>query len=169
MNSKQLFEQLYQNGRRIFALVEGVSDEQARWKPDPSSWSILEVANHLYDEEREDFRQRLDIILHRPSEEWPPINPEGWVIARGYNQRHVAASLQNLRLERQASLAWLNGLTAPDWDARVTSPFGSMSAGELLASWAAHDTLHLRQLVELHHDWLVRLAEPYDTGYAGKW
>ena len=169
MDSTHMIEQLYQNGRRIFALVDGVADEQARWKPDPGSWSILEVVNHLYDEEREDFRQRLDIILHRPGDPWPPINPEGWVTERGYNQRELAASLQNLRKERQASLAWLKSLANPDWEARVTSALGTMSAGEMLAAWAAHDTLHLRQLVELHHDWLVKQAAPYDTGYAGKW
>ena len=169
MDSTLLIEQLYQDGRRIFALVDGVSDEQARWKPDPAAWSVLEVVNHLYDEEREDFRQRLDIILHRPEEEFPPINPEGWVVERAYNQRDLAASLQALRKERQASLDWLKGLGHPDWDATVTSPLGSLSAGEMLAAWAAHDTLHMRQLVELHHDWLVRLANPYDTGYAGEW
>jgi hypothetical protein len=164
-----MIEQLYLNGRHILALVDGVPDEQARWKPNPASWSILEVVNHLYDEEREDFRQRLDLLLHRPGDEWPPINPEGWVAARGYNQRELGASVQALRHERQASLLWLKSLAAPDWDSKVTSPLGSMSAGEMLASWAAHDTLHLRQLVELKHDWLVKLAAPYDTGYAGKW
>jgi uncharacterized damage-inducible protein DinB len=169
MDSTQLIEQLYQNGRRIFALTEGVSDEQARWKPDPGSWSVLEVVNHLYDEEREDFRQRLDILLHRPGDPWPPINPEGWVTERGYNQRGLAASLQALRKERQASLDWLKSLASPDWDATVANPFGSLSAGEMLASWAAHDTLHMRQLVELHHAWAVKLAAPYDSGYAGKW
>lgn len=169
MDSATVIEQLYQNGRRIFALADGVSDEQARWKPDPASWSVLEVVNHLYDEEREDFRQRLDIILHRPGQEFPPINPEGWVVERAYNLRGLAASLQALRKERQASLDWLKSLGNPDWEARVTSPFGSLSAGEVLSAWAAHDTLHMRQLVELHHGWLVRLAAPYDTGYAGKW
>ncbi len=169
MKITQMIEQLYLNGRHIFALVEGISDEQAHWKPDPSSWSILEVVNHLYDEEREDFRLHLDLILHRPDDDWPPIDPEGWVTARRYNQRELGSSVQALRVERQASLLWLKSLPSPNWDTRITNPYGSMSAGEMLASWAAHDTLHLRQLVELQHDWLVKLAAPYDTGYAGKW
>ncbi len=169
MESTQLIDQLYLNGRHIFALVDDISDGQARWKPDPASWSILEVVNHLYDEEREDFRLHLDLILNRPNDTWPPIDPEGWVTARGYNQRELGSSVQALRVERQASLQWLKSLPAPNWESRITNPLGSLSAGEMLASWAAHDTLHLRQLVELQHDWLVKLAAPYDTGYAGKW
>lgn len=61
----------------IHSLTLGISDVQARWKPDPQSWSILEVINHLYDEECADFRVCLDIILHHPDQPWPPINPQG--------------------------------------------------------------------------------------------
>ena len=74
--------------RDVFAaLVRGVSDSQARWKPAPEKWSLVEVVNHLHDEEREDFRTRLDIALHRPADSWPSIDPVGWVAARGYNER----------------------------------------------------------------------------------
>jgi hypothetical protein len=44
-----------------------------------------------------------------------------------------------------------------------------MSAGDLLASWVAHDVLHMRQLVELQRAYVVHLAEPYNTEYAGPW
>ena len=37
------------------ALVERVGAEQARWKPEPAKWSILEVMCHVADEEVEDF------------------------------------------------------------------------------------------------------------------
>ena len=46
----------------IHSLTLGITDEQTRWKPDPHSWSILEVINHLYDEECADFRLRLDTM-----------------------------------------------------------------------------------------------------------
>ena len=50
------------------SLTLGISDEQRRWKPDPQTWSILEVIKALYDEECADFRVRLDIILHHPDQ-----------------------------------------------------------------------------------------------------
>ena len=76
----------------ISALVAEVDTTQARWKPAPQEWSILEVIHHLYDEEREDFRLRLDLILHHPDVPWPPIDPEGWVTARRSSDRAVVRS-----------------------------------------------------------------------------
>ena len=59
MQPDGLRERLRANADVIAAQVAGVSDEQARWKPDPAQWSILEVMSHLADEEIEDFRARL--------------------------------------------------------------------------------------------------------------
>lgn len=56
---------LKQQGQSIGQLASGVSGEQARWKPNADSWSIIEVVNHLYDEEREDFRVKIKHILGR--------------------------------------------------------------------------------------------------------
>lgn len=77
MDINVLTARMADNASRIQRLVEGVSAEEARWKPDADSWSILKVVNHLLDEEKEDFRVRLDIILHHPEQTWPPIDPEG--------------------------------------------------------------------------------------------
>jgi uncharacterized damage-inducible protein DinB len=153
----------------IQALVEGVSDEQARWKPGPDDWSILEVINHLYDEEIEDFRAHLDLVLHHPNEPWSGIDPQGWVTARHYNERELQASLDNLRRARQESLAWLQSLLAPDWQAVRPAPFGEIRAGDMLAAWVAHDLLHMRQLVELHWAYTTQQLQPYGVRYAGVW
>jgi hypothetical protein len=111
----------------ISSLTLGIPAEKARWKPDPEKWSILEVINHLYDEERLDFRLRLDIILYHPNQSWPPINPQGWVTERAYNERDLVQSVDDFLKERQKSLAWLKGLENPDWNASVTAPFGQFS------------------------------------------
>jgi len=150
-------------------LVAGVSEAEARFKPTPETWSILEVVCHLYDEEREDFRPRLDIALHRPAEKWPTIDPAGWVTTRKYNDRDLAQALDGLLTERENSLTWLHGLSAPNWDAEHPAPFGPIKAGDLLASWVAHDNLHTRQLVELRRNRIVQLADPYKVQYAGDW
>ena len=170
MDFEKLVEQMELNARRIEALLEGVSEEQARWKPAPETWSILEVMHHLWDEEREDFRVRLNLILHATGPEWPPINPQGWVTERHYNDGRLAAALEGYLAERAASLDWLRNLKAADWEVSVLAPWGrEITAGEMMASWAAHDLLHMRQLVELHRAYNVSLSEPYDTQYAGDW
>ena len=42
-----------------------------------------------------------------------------------------------------------------------------MRAGGLLASWAAHDTHHQRQIIRLRYRRLETLAKPYGLEYAG--
>ncbi len=169
MDSSYLTRQLTDNAERIKALVEGIPVEDARWKPGPDSWSILEVVNHLCDEEREDFRVRLNIILHHPEQEWPPIDPEGWVSKRRYNDRDLAESLESFLHERKSSLEWLEGLGTPDWATVYTSPFGSMKAGDMFAAWATHDQLHMRQIVQLHRALMEMRAKPFSLDYAGEW
>jgi hypothetical protein len=161
--------QLEGNSERIEALARGVTQEEASWKPNPESWSMLEVVNHLYDEEREDFRVRLNIILHHPNDQWPPIDPQGWVVERKYNQRELAESIENFVKEREASLEWLRGLGEPDWDTQYTSPFGSMKAIDMFGAWVTHDQLHMRQLVELHRRYTEQQAKPFSLAYAGDW
>ena len=169
MNLVTICQRLTDQGEAIAALVRGVDDATARWKPAPAAWSILEVINHLADEECDDFRRRVDLTLHDPSADWPPIDPVGWVTSRGYAQRELAASLARFQAERAHSLAWLATLTAPNWEqAHVHPVLGTLRAGEIMASWLAHDLLHLRQLVELHY--LAHQSQsPYPVAYAGDW
>lgn len=161
---------MMRNANIITALAADIDEVQARWKPSQDDWSILEVINHLHDEEREDFRSRLDLILHRPDDDWPPIDPQGWVVSRRYNERDLDKSLESFLDERQASLRWLRSLEQPHWDNQSTHPAGFvLSAGDMLSSWLAHDFLHIRQLNELqYHDHAQRVA-PYGIIYAGDW
>lgn len=154
----------------ILALAEGLGAEDLRWRPAPGQWSMLEVLCHLLDEEREDFRQRLDLALHQPGAPWPPIDPQGWVLARAYQERDPAATMAGWRTERQRSLAWLRSLGAPDLGAVARHPGGfELRAGDLLAAWVAHDLLHLRQLVELRYGLAQQHAAAFSVEYAGDW
>lgn len=168
-----LFDTLYQelaNGLQTFpALWAGITQAEAEIRPFPESWSILEVVCHLYDEEREDFRQRLDITLHQPAGQWPGIDPQSWVTERAYNQQNLAEMTAKFIAERQKSLAWLQTLQSPNWEAEYSDSGGSMKAGEMFASWVAHDNLHMRQLVELRRSRIVQITAPYDVQYAGEW
>lgn len=170
MNLEYFTTRLSNNAPAIQSLVRGVAEEQARWKPAPGEWSVLEVINHLYDEERQDFRTRLDLLLYHPDQPWPGIDPQGWVIERSYNTRDLEVSLNNFLLERQRSVSWLGGLSSPAWEASYEHPeAGEISAGDLLASWLAHDFLHIRQLAQLHWQHISLLANPCSTDYAGAW
>ena len=117
------------------------------WKPSPEDWSILEIVCHLGDEEVDDFRKRVRLTLEQPGEPWPPIDPEAAAVERNYAGQDLAQALKRFLDERQQSLVWLRSLDDPDWDAAYDHPnHGPVPAGEIMASWAAHDVLHLRQI-----------------------
>lgn len=165
----QITHLLGTNMPRFQSLVSGLTNEQARYRMEPEAWTALEIINHLADEERFDFRVRIAYILERPGEEPPPINPEGWVSERRYNERDLTESLQDFLFERQKSLEWLKGLGEPDWNAEYRAPWGVIRAGDIFVAWAAHDLIHLRDLTVRLWALLERAAEPYSTRYAGEW
>ena len=51
MNLLHFSDRLTANIDVIRGLLNAVSEDQARWKPQPEKWSLLEVINHLADEE----------------------------------------------------------------------------------------------------------------------
>lgn len=169
MKFESLYLELVNSTDMIRALLSGVTQEDAAAKPSADSWSMLETLCHLYDEEREDFRKRLDFILHRRNEGMDPIEPEVWVRARKYNEQDFREMKERFFTERNKSLDWLKGLANADWDADYTGDFGKMTAGDMLASWIAHDNLALRQLVELRRTRIEKLTKPYNIAYAGDW
>lgn len=169
MQHKGLYIELEHGAKLIRQLMNGVSQEEARQRPAPESWSILEVVCHLHDEEREDFRAHLDLVLHHPQEAWGAIDPGSWVTQRKYNERDLNEMLEAFLAERQRSLDWLRGLDAPDWESEYSNEYGSIRAGDVLCAWAAHDNLHIRQLVELRRSRLLKISEPFDVSYAGDW
>lgn len=151
-------------------LARSFTDAEARWKPDQTTWSVLEIVNHLADEDAEDFPQRLRLLLDNPSNDWAPINPEAWARDRNYNQRELPESIERFIAARRASMTWLDAQRAIDWTIAKPHPkFGPMHAGMLLASWCDHDTLHLRQIAKRRHELTLRDAGPFTTLYAGQW
>lgn len=170
MDSKAVIKKLEAGAGVLGAFIHGITPEQASWKPEPPKWSIIEVTAHLLDEEREDFRVRLDMLLHEPGKKWPGIDPPAWVVERGYAGYDLEMTLGRFLEERKQSINWLNGLESPQWENVYEHPLlGSISAGDMLASWAGHDLLHIRQLAGLHWEYAKHLALPHSLDYAGGW
>lgn len=169
MNLNNAISQLEHQGNAIISLGKGIAIEQARWKPSNDDWSILEVLNHLVDEEILDFRRHLHHILFTPDDAWPEIDPQAWVIVKKYNLLALDETLENFKSERDQSIRWLEELKTPNWYAMIQLPWGKLSAGDMMASWLTHDLLHLRQLVELRYHHTLSNSLPFQVEYAGKW
>lgn len=163
-------ERLGRGATLVIALFEALPEALLRWKPAPERWSLLEIVNHLADEEVLDFRTRVERTLRDPAEAWPAISPQDWVTQRNYNARDPVESLERFMRERQQSIDWLRTLRAANWNhAHVHPKFGAMSARFLLGNWIAHDLLHARQMLRLHHAAVAAAIAPETLDYAGPW
>lgn len=157
-------------GRVLPGALAGLSDADSRWKPSDGGWSILEVVCHLADEEEFDFRVRVRLTLQDPSIEWPPIDPEGWAVEREYNRGDLPSSIERFTNLRAESVQWLKTLDKPDWDQTYQHPkFGPFRAGDIFASWVAHDYLHLRQITKRMYEIANFASGGYSSRYAGDW
>lgn len=166
-----LIRHLRRTAAVIAALTDAVDDEQARWRPSPDRWSILDVVCHLTDEESRDFRARIDLTLHRPGESWPGIDPERWVEDEAYSERDLATEVRRFTEERARSLEWVETLDTAEWTRSYEHPsMGRLTAADLLASWVAHDLIHIRQITRLHRQYLESVEVPGTRmEYAGRW
>jgi hypothetical protein len=169
MDYSILYRELENSTEMIHALLTGITQQEAQIKPNPESWSMLEVVCHLYDTEREDFREHLDFILHRQDEPYHAIDPQAWIKERKYNEQDFVQMQDKFFAERRQSLEWLKGISDSNWDITYTSEYGSLSAGEMFSCWVAHDNLHLRQFVELRRMRIENITRPYPIEYAGDW
>lgn len=171
MDAARLIDRLERFPPVLRALCAMASQEDVRWKPSPTDWSILEVACHLADEEREDFPFRLRSTLEDPSRTWPPLDLNGVAESRRYNEQDLGTTLEAFAACRRENMAWLRSLPAEvNWSTAYTHPkVGDLHAGMLLASWAAHDALHARQVAKRLHGMALRDGDPYSIVYAGEW
>lgn len=155
---------------RLAALVHGLDETARRWQPSPRDWSVHTVVCHLLDEERRDFRPRLERTLREPQEAWEPIDPEGWVELHGYATWGFEETLSCVIDERRANVAWLRGLGQVEWTRSMAHPrLGELRAGDLLLSWTQHDLLHVRQIVKRVHGYCAAAAAGFAGTYAGAW
>ena len=107
MEFQILYQEFLGSTAILHSLLNGLSPQDTRLKPDPESWSILEVLCHLYDEDREDFRTHLDLILNHPGESWPTIDPQAWVKDRKYNAQNFGEMKDKFFAQRAECLGWL--------------------------------------------------------------
>jgi hypothetical protein len=113
-----IIRQLLANGQAVQALLETIPYDQAVWKPDANTWSLAQTMDHLYNEERGDFRAHIQEILSQPQVAWGAMQPPGSQITS------LKQGLTDFLRERAASITWLRGLEGANWDTALTASFG---------------------------------------------
>ena len=97
INLEEIIRQLTCNAQAMRLLVETISEEQAQWQPDPETWSMQAVMEHLYNEERIDFRKHLKEIFSDPPQPWGKYSPTEYISVKSCRQ-----ALEGFLQERQA-------------------------------------------------------------------
>ena len=107
MDHKEIIKRLITNQNVFAELLSHKTKAEYIWKPDNNSWCLLEVVCHLYDEEREDFRTRVQCTLESPERTLPGIDPVSWVTDRKYIEQDYDVMVASFLSERKKSTDWL--------------------------------------------------------------
>ena len=170
MNLQFFIARLSANAKALSSLCRETAPEQALWKQSPEKWSIQQVVYHLSRTEEKDFRPRLEKTLRSPEEIWNALVASEMRPDETGGANNLAEYLQNFLAEREKSIDWLKTIDNPVWkNSHRHNEQLTLAAGDLLASWLAHDYLHIKQIIRLQYDYVDSISEPFKTVYAGTW
>lgn len=110
------------------------------------TWTVAQVVAHMANAERDEWIQRIRIILdHGDARPFDPFHRDAFLAE---NQTLVQSldEFAQLRHNNLAALQALN-LSEKDLDRPGQHPsFGPVTLGQLIATWATHDLTHLHQI-----------------------
>jgi hypothetical protein len=134
----------------VRALLMGIDDKQAYWKPAPERYSIAELLEHLSHVEAHCFRIRFDEILANDNPAVEPYDQNVYYAKGTYSGRDAEESLAHWEEQREDNVEFLRGLDLKilERTGRHTV-LGQFTLANMLNEWALHDLGHLRQLSEL--------------------
>jgi DinB superfamily len=133
------------------SLLDGLSDEWLDATEGPDTFSPRDVVGHLIHGEETDWVPRIRLILERGEEE--PFTPfDRFGFREKIKGRGIDDLLRELRNLRAENLDYVRGLSLSpsDFDRKGRHPaLGTVTLGQLFASWVVHDLGHVRQVVRV--------------------
>lgn len=132
----------------LAALLEPISADALRHRPEQGEWCPLEVVGHLILADGPAFRDRVAAIV-KGTTTIAPFDPSLEISGRDFRSEDLVDLLDELRSERTSSAALLRSLDPADL--RRTAEFeahGSYAAGDFVHEWPFHDQDHLRQILD---------------------
>jgi hypothetical protein len=132
-------------------LLTDLPESWIRGTEGPETWSPFDIVGHLIHGERTDWITRTEILLtHGESRAFDPFDRFAqFEASRG---KTLAELLDTFAEARATNLRRLQTLrvTTDDLDRRGRHPeLGSVTLGELLATWVAHDLSHIAQIARV--------------------
>jgi hypothetical protein len=139
-------------------LTSGLTDDELARPEAPGKWSILQVVEHLADQELVNAYRLRSIV----AEEEPPLrgyDQDLWAAKLRYGVAGLEPVLGELRALRERNLRLYRSLSEAELDrVGLHSERGPESARRLRSLTAAHDLLHRRQIARIRGT----IGEPID-------
>ncbi|MEK3713416.1 DinB family protein [Paenibacillus sp. FSL R7-0333] len=143
--SVELASYLNTHGQLVQAL-EGLSEEQLKWKAEPSSWSVTEVVAHLADHSIV-VSFRIRDILADTKVQLPAFHQDAWVSGQHSNQGRAADSLELFRSLLHYNSLLLGRLSDAEWEKSGINVKGeTVRIADIVRSFTAHVQNHLAQI-----------------------
>lgn len=164
---EQLINRLESNLSVINDQLNNRGREEYFYLPDPKSWSMIQVLDHLVDEEQYDFRARLFSVLEDPNKKLPAFDPIKTLEKKSFVDEDFNELLDQFMDERIKSVAMLRLVETEQWDNAYVHPkVGPLSARFFLTNWVAHDYIHIQQINRLAYLFL-KYKTQINLDYAG--
>ncbi|MDQ8736962.1 DinB family protein [Paenibacillus sp. LHD-38] len=126
--------------------IEGLTDEQLKWKAALESWSVTEVLAHLVDHSIVvSFRVRE--ILAGSEVKLPLFNQDAWVSGQKANKGDATDILTAARALVQYNSLLFNRLTVEEWSkAGINFKGEPVAIAAIVPAFVAHVQVHLAQI-----------------------
>lgn len=128
----------------------------------PDAFGPKDVVGHLIEGEKTDWVPRVKLILESgDSRPFVPFDRRGF---GDVDSLSVASLLDEFAALRAANLAFVRGLSLTPSQLALKGlhpQLGSVTLGELLATWAAHDLNHVAQAVRVMGKRYSRAVGPW--------
>lgn len=158
----QAIEILERTPQTLTSLLSGLSEEWLTCNEGEDTWNAKEVVAHLIEGEKQDWVNRIEIILTKgESKTFQPFDRTGHLQRE---ETTIDALLEEFTTLRERNLEKVAELISKETNFETTGrhpAFGSVKLRELVSTWAAHDLGHLNQITRV-------MAKRYKTD-VGPW
>lgn len=139
---------LQRTPRVLRALLEGLPPVWTDGTEGPDTWSPLTVVGHLIHGERTDWIPRARLILAQGEQRtFAPFDRFAQFTESA--GKPMGQLLDEFETARTTSLATLQSWSLTEADMTLTGEhpvFGTVTLGQLLSTWVAHDLSHVTQI-----------------------
>ena len=144
---QQLLTQLAHTPVQLAELRDGLAQENARLRPAPDEFSVVENVCHLRDIELEGYSIRIRRLLSENHPALTDIDGTRLSVERDYNGQDLQEALKTFTRARQENLSVLGKASDSDFEREgILEGAGRITLEKLLEVMCEHDEGHVDEL-----------------------